>query len=174
MNSGKNFEIQWKHSSPGYVLVYRLPDFAQSFGARNNNLRFTIKNPFDYLMWDSKRKVLFAIELKSVKGKAISFDKEKNGTGLIRFHQIKGLNEWNNYDGIKCGFLIEFREIERTVFIDIDSFLSLISQLEKKSFSFDDLSKYNIKHFIVPQKKLKVNYRYDVESFLSSFDNNGG
>lgn len=168
-NPGKRFEKQWKNSSPEYTLVYRLPDSALSFGGKNNYVRFTKKNPFDYLMWDSKRKHLFALELKSVKGKAISFERCKDETGIIHYHQIEGLKDWNRYDGIECGFLIEFREIEKTIYISIESFLSLISNLDKKSFNVNELDDYGVDYIEIPQKKLRVNYKYDIESFLDKF-----
>jgi hypothetical protein len=118
-NVGKLFESQFKLSVPDYALLYRLPDPAQSFGG-GNKLRFSAKPPFDYLLWDSKRHILYALELKTVKDKSISFEREKGEHGEIHYSQIKGLNNWNKYDGIVCGFVIEFREIETTVFIEIE------------------------------------------------------
>ena len=71
-NIGKVFEEQIKKSVPDYALLYRLPDAAQSFGG-SNTLRFSRKNPFDFLLWDSKRHILYALEMKTVSGKSISF-----------------------------------------------------------------------------------------------------
>ena len=126
VNVGKQFELNFKKSVPEYVLLYRLPDSAQSFGT-NSNLRFSRKNPFDYLMWDSHNHVLYALELKTVKDISISFEKDtankdgKKNSREIHLHQIKGLNEWNKYDGIICGFVIEFRQITTTIFLEIES-----------------------------------------------------
>ena len=164
-NIGKVFEEQIKKSIPSYVLLYRLPDAAQSFD-RNSGLRFSHKNPFDYIMWDSKQKILFALELKTVQGKSISFERDKTEKGTIHFHQIDGLNKWNKYDGIICGFFIEFRQLEKTVFIDIDSFNKLISCVQKKSFCFDDLDYFEIPYIIIGQKMNRTRYTYDIESFL--------
>lgn len=74
MNVGKVFESRIQKCVPDYAKIFRLPDSAQSFG-KSRNLRFSRKNPFDYFMWDSSRHYLYALELKTVKGKSISFEK---------------------------------------------------------------------------------------------------
>ena len=165
MNVGKQFELNFKKSIPDYVLLYRLPDSAQSF-LNNSKLRFSRKSPFDYLMWDSQRHILYALELKTVKGISISFERDKEEKREIHYHQIKGLNEWNKYDGTVCGVIIEFRELETTIFINIQELNELIKVIPKKSFNFADLDEYKIKYFIIPQKKLKTNYRYDIHHML--------
>ena len=67
-NIGKVFEEQLKKSIPSYALLYRVPDSAQSFSG--GNLRFSRKNPFDFLLWDSLKHKLYALEVKTVKGKS--------------------------------------------------------------------------------------------------------
>jgi len=153
---------------PDYALIYRLPDAAQSFG-RSNTLRFSGKNPFDYIMWDSRKHILYALELKTIDGKSISFDRsptDKNGK--IHYHQIVGLSNWSKYDGIIAGFIIEFRQIEITVFIRIADFKKLIDKIPKKSFNFYDLDTYEINYITIQQHKKKVNYRYDVDELLQA------
>lgn len=167
MNTGQIFELQLKKSIPDYALLYRLPNAAQSF-AKSSELRFSSKNPFDYLLWDSKTHILYALELKTVKGKSISFERTENEIKEIHLHQIDGLNEWNKYDGIVCGFIIEFREIEKTVFIEISEFNKLIDQISKKSFNYDDLHEYHIEYYVIPQKKARTRYTYDMDDFLSN------
>lgn len=164
MNVGKIFEQQWKKSIPKYALFYRLRDSAQSFGG--GNLRFSSKNPFDCIMWDSQRHILYALELKTVQRHSISFERSKDDKGEIHFHQIKGLTEWRQYDGIMAGFVIEFREIEKTIFLDILDFNNLISRINKKSFNYNDLNKYRIKYMVIPQKKAISKYTYDVNYLL--------
>lgn len=165
MSPGKNFEIQWAKSAPDYALVHRLSDSAQSFG-RSDNLRFSLKNPFDFFVWDSKRHRPYAFELKTVAGKSISFERTEDDKGEIHCHQIKGLNAWNKYDGMTCGFIIEFREMELTIFIEIEEFNRLMACVGKKSFNLKDLDDYDIQYFTVPQRKLKSNYRYDMDALL--------
>ncbi len=165
MNVGKIFEEQIKRSIPDYALLYRLPDAAQSFD-KNKSLRFSKKNPFDFLLWDSKRHILYALELKTVKGSSISFERKNGDKGNIHYHQIESLNIWNRYDGIICGFIIEFRKIETTIFLDIDSFNSLVNSLNKKSFNYSDLIKNKLNYKIISQKKIRTRYIYDMDSFL--------
>ena len=165
---GKLFEVQIKKSVPDYALLYRLPDAAQSFGG--GNLRFSRKNPFDFLLWDANKHILYALELKTVAGKSISFERDKQEKGEIHYHQIKGLESWAAYDGIVAGFVIEFRKIGKTVFIDILEFNKLIEQIDKKSFNFDDLDKYKIKYLVIEQRKARTRYLYDIDKFLRDCD----
>lgn len=165
-NVGKLFEEQIKKSVPDYALLYRLPDAAQSF-CGNSNLRFSRKNPFDFILWDSKRHILYALEMKTVKGKSISFERSNEKNKEIHYHQIQGLNKWNRYDGIVCGFIIEFREIETTIFIDIDSFNALTANISKQSFNIDDLINSGLPYFVIRQEKKRTRYIYDIDSFLS-------
>lgn len=164
-NIGKIFEDSVQRSMPDYVLMYRLPDSAQSF-EKNKKLRFSRKNPFDYLLWDSNRHVLYALEMKTVAGNSISFERAKNEKRNIHYHQIEGLNKWNAYDGIICGFIIEFRKSETTVFLNIDEFNRLMTLISKFSFTIEDLEKHNIKHQIIPQEKLRTRYKYDFSGLL--------
>lgn len=163
-NEGKRFEEDFKKSCPDYSLVYRLPDSAQSFGG-GGKLRFSKKNPFDYILWDSKKHKLYALELKTVSGKSISFERDEEDNGEIHYHQIQGLNEWNHYN-IVCGFLIFFREIETTIFLSIDSFNKLVEIIQKKSFNVSDLETNNIYYERITQNKVRTRYRYDINSFL--------
>lgn len=170
MNQGKVFENAIKKSVPESVLLYRLPDSAQSFGG-SSRLRFSRKNPFDFLMWDSDNRNLYALEMKTVKDKSISFERTSDDNGEIHRHQIIGLNEWSEYKGIICGFVIEFRKIETTVFIEIHDFNTLISSITKKSFTITDLDNNGIRYFIIPQKLMKTNYRYDISELINQTKN---
>lgn len=163
-NVGKLFETQIKKSVPDYVLLYRLPDPAQSFGS--GSLRFSNRNPFDYIMFDTKSRILYALELKTVAGKSISFERTKKEKGEIHFHQIQGLNKWNEYDGTVCGFMVEFRKIETTVFIEISEFNKLVDKIPKKSFNFDDLSSYDINYLVIEQQRVRTRYTYNIDKFL--------
>ena len=163
-NIGKIFESQIKKSVPDYALLYRLPDSAQSFGG--GNLRFSNRNPFDFLLWDSIKHKLYAMEMKTVSGKSISFERNKQEKGEIHFHQINGLNDWNKFDGITCGFVIEFRQLEKTIFLEISEFNKLISVITKKSFNFNDLTENDISYIVIKQEKSRTRYIYDIDTFL--------
>ena len=165
MNPGKRFEQDFKNSIPDNILLYRLHDSAQAFGI-TEGLRFSSKNPFDYLMFDCDNRNLYALELKTIIGKSISFERSKDDHGIIHYHQITGLNNWSKYPGVICGLIIEFRSIDKVIFLSIAEFNKLISNINKKSFSFSDLEKYNIGYITIGSKKLRTHYRYDLGLFI--------
>ena len=164
-NPGKVFEADLKASIPDGVLIYRLPDPAAAFGG-SGNLRFSKKNPFDFIIWNPERMYLYALELKSVSGKSVSFERTKEDNGIIHKHQIDGLTEWSQYDRVVAGFIIEFRNEETTMFLNIDTFHELEKVIDKKSFHRGDLDAHGLPYAIIPQKKLRVHNRYDMEKFL--------
>lgn len=172
-NIGKIFEQQFQKSVPEYSLAHRMPDPAQSFGS-NSKLRFSNKNPFDYMLFNPKSRILYALELKTVKGKSISFERTKEDKGDIHYYQINGLNDWNKYDWVICGFIIEFRELEKTIFLQIDEFNSLAEKIDKKSFTLDDLHKIGISYILIDQTKKIKWYTYDIEKMLKDSEFYGG
>lgn len=149
-------------------MYFRLKDSAQSFGGGMNNLRFTLKNPCDCFIFQSPN--LFCFELKSVGTTSISFERTKNEKGkVVHFHQIEGLKDFAKYKNIVAGFLFNFRKkdgSETCYFQHIHDFLEMIANIDKKSFNEKDLKKYNVK--IVESKKLKVNYRYNIQKLLNA------
>lgn len=165
MNIGKLFEAQIQKSVPDYAKIHKLPDSAQSFGGCNN-LRFSKKNPFDYILWDSNYRILYALELKTVEGKSISFERTPDKKKEIHYHQIQGLTEWNEYNGIIGGFIIEFRKIETTIFLHISDFNKLITLITKTSFNLNDLINNDIPYVVIPQEKSRTRYTYDIDHML--------
>ncbi len=164
-NVGKKFEQDFVKSVPVGIGVLRLPDAAQSFSG-NNSLRFSWRNPFDFLFWNPHSLTLYALELKTVKGKSISFERTKEENREIHYHQIYGLEKFQSIGECVCGFIIEFRELEKTIFISIDEFFKIMNNIEKKSFNFGDLESLGINYITIPQQIKKTHYRYDVNSFL--------
>lgn len=163
-NVGKRFEENWKKSIPDNVMYYRLKDSAQSFGGCSN-LRFSSKNPCDCFLFSSP--YLYALELKSVGTSSIFFERTKEEKGVIHYHQIKGLREFVGYKNVVAGFLFNFRkkDTEITYYQHISDFDKMIDSIDKKSFNEKDLAKFN--PYIVNNRKLKVNYRYDVADLLN-------
>jgi len=161
-NIGKIFEQNWKKSIPNNVFYYRPPDSAQSFGT-NETLRFSAKSPCDCFMFDGD--FLYTIELKSVGTKSISFEREKTDKGIIHKHQIDNLQKFSTYKNIISGFIFDFRLSDKTYFCAIDNLLNMIAMLDKKSFNETDLIKW-CDIIMINKRKLRVNYRYDVNTFL--------
>ncbi len=171
-NVGKIFEDEIKRSIPDNVLLCRLPDAAQSF-AKSNNLRFSRKSPFDFIIWDSEHRRLYAVEAKTVAGKSISFERDKNDKGVIHWYQSEGLNVWGAYAGVEAGFMIQFRELEKTIFLRVGEYNRLIQMITKKSFRYDELEKYNIHFFHIPQKIARTRYTYDFTALFNQIENEG-
>lgn len=162
-NVGKVFEENWKKSIPNDVWYYRPPDSAQSFST-NSNLRFSAKSPCDCFMFNGE--VFYTLESKSVGTTSMSFEKTKEDKGVIHKHQIDKLLEFSRYKNIVSGFLFDFRLSDKTYFCMIEEFINMIDNLNKKSFNEKDLHEW-CNPILIEKKKLKVNYRYDVEKFLN-------
>ena len=95
----------------------------------------------------------------------ISFEREKSDKGVIHKHQIVTLDEFSKYQNIVSGFILDFRLSDKTYFCSIENFLNLINTINKKSFNEDDMIKYG-NSIEIPKRKLKVNYRYDINNFI--------
>lgn len=161
-NVGKVFEEDFMKCFPSDVFTYRLPDPPQSFN-RSNTLRFSWKNPCDFFAYTGKE--FYALELKSVKGKFISYETDENSpTRIIHLHQIKGLKKLNSFSNIRAGFIINFRDYEKTFFVPIADFISMTKNSEKSSINIDDIEKR--KCIQIKQTLKRTHYSYDIESFL--------
>lgn len=113
---------------------------------------------------------LYTLELKSVGTKSMSFEREKSDKGIIHKHQIDNLQKFSTYKNVISGFIFDFRLSDKTYFCEIDDFISMVSSLDKKSFNENDLFKWCMP-LEVQKRKLKINYRYDIEDFIK---NTGG
>lgn len=163
-NVGKLFEDDFKNSIPvEWVLLHRLKDSATSFSG-GNALRFSIKNPCDFFEFDSERGIFYTLELKSVGGKSISFEREKGQHGEIHYHQIKGLTEFGEYKRVVSGFIINFRCEDKTYFVPINTFNEMMDEIDKKSFNITDIENHT--HIEITGEKKRTRYRYDIESFM--------
>ena len=107
----------------------------------------------------------FCLELKSVAGKSISFERTKKDKGDIHYHQIEYLKSCLDFQNIIPGLIIDFRGTDNTWFLHIDQWDSLINSINKKSFNEDNLMTYS-QPILIEKKIMKVNYRYDINKFL--------
>lgn len=166
-NEGKIFEDNWKKSVPKDILLYRPPDAAQSFDY-SAKLRFSAHSPCDFLMFDGE--ILFCLELKTVSGKSISFERTKNDKGIIHLYQIDSLKNFGKHKNVVSGLIIDFRKTDNTYFLNIKDWDNLINSITKKSFNEDDLLKYTIS-ILIKKEKLRVNYRYNIDHFINQVKN---
>lgn len=166
INSGKIFESEIKDSVPNNVYFQRMNDSATSWG-KGVNTQFTPNNPYDFFAFYNGN--LFCLELKSTKHTSLTFwredfeDRTKKQTFMIRKNQVQGLQKANTYDNIYAGFLINFREVERTYWVNIAQFMEYTKKekFNKKSVNEDDL--ISMGALCIPQEKKRVRYKYDME-----------
>lgn len=172
-NSGKKFEKQFKLSVPEYCLLQRLNDPPQSF-TKSSFSKFSIKNPCDFLMFDSISHILYCLELKTTKYKSMSFEdikSEGKQNKMIHKHQILSLLEFSKFENVTAGFILNFRDeksgIERTYFQNITDFHTMYQKINKVSFNEIDLI-MNGNAIKISGIKKRVNYQWDLEEFLKT------
>lgn len=163
---GKQFEDNFKNSVPGYVLSHRPPDSAQAFDVGSTNkLRFSRHSPCDLMVFDGTRNLFLTLELKTFQG-SCSFERNKSEKGIVHNYQIKSLKDFAQYNRVISGLVLDFRSSDNTYFLNINQWDDFISHIEKKSFNEKDLLEY-ASPILIHKEKLKVNYKYDLESFLN-------
>jgi hypothetical protein len=170
-NTGKNFESIIKSNAPNYLKVTRIPDPPQSFTQRSDT-RFSKKNPYDFECFDSKHRIDYCLELKSVSQKYMSYhtcenDEKENKSANIKWHQIDGLTKASGFDNVVSGFLLNFRldnGEQLLYFWSIIDFNKFRNATNKRSFNIMDIFLNNgIK---INGEKLRVNYRWNLDEFL--------
>jgi penicillin-binding protein-related factor A (putative recombinase) len=169
MQPGKQFEQDFQKSIPIDYYWYRLRDCPSGWTSRGevpDFRRFTPRNGYDLFLYADG--MLFTLELKSTKGQRwpLSNMSELQEQELSRAHAHRG---------VYSGLVVNYREEEETYLLPITAVWQ--TRLEGvKSINMDRAEKMGIR---VPQRKLKVHYRYDVESMVrhaiaSRYDNDDG
>ena len=168
---GKIFEECIALSCPERILVKKLADNASSWSG-GGNTRFASKNECDFIMHDEDTGTFYGLELKSTKGASFTFWREdfeldgKKRTYMIKKGQILGLKKWSEIHKGVFGFLLNFRtKGNATFFVPIQAFLSYTGELPKKRIDVSDVRAMG--GIEIASRKLKVNYRYDMESFFT-------
>lgn len=112
---GKEFEQSIEQaSSEQSIFYFRVRDVNPMAIKPNFKLP---QNKYDCLLY--YKDYLFPIEMKSTKGKSVSFSES-----IIKQHQIDSLKEATKFEGVIPGFLFNFRESDNaTYFIHIDRFI---------------------------------------------------
>lgn len=159
VNTGKKFEENWKSSVPNNVFYYRFRDSATSW-SNNGMTRFTISNIADCMLYDCFSG-LHLIELKSIKGKSIPLAKIIGNK--TKEKQIKDLYEANKNVGIFCSLIVFFSDVERCFSLDVDKFIEFVKTETKKSIPISFFEENGTE---ITVKKLKTNYRFDIENWL--------
>lgn len=156
MNSGKEFEGQWRKNAKKVdgLFFMRLKDSPSSFGT-NSKLRFTLDNICDFLMFKSHK--LFLLELKNCREASLAFTR-------LRDNQTQGLLEAKKISpNIVAGIVCNFERAAETYFLDIEIANDFIQSGTRKSIP---ISFFRENGVLINSKKLRVKYDYDVSGFV--------
>lgn len=147
-NLGKKFEDHVRQSFENVpnVSIDRLRDAPKKLKG--------VDNPSDFIVY--KRPHEIYVECKSHKGNTLPFS-------CIRQEQLTGMTEKSMNEGVIAGFMIWFIDHDLTVWVSIDMINTLI-WFGYKSLNVKDLAK--IPHKVVPGRKKRVYFEYDMKQFL--------
>ena len=157
-NEGKRFEQDFINSVPEHIFRYRFKDGTAGFaGQKNENGRFQAKNMCDFMLYHKK---LFLLELKSHKGKSFPFS-------CIRENQLEELSKAQSFVGIIPGIVFNFRDLERTYFVNIHHVHYYYYHAERKSFPLDFIQQWGLP---IEGYKKRTRYSYDIETFIEELE----
>lgn len=174
-NYGKRFEEDFASSAPEYCYVHRLKDSAQSYND-SEETSFSWDNECDFFIWDSNARIFYAIECKSTKYKSMSvqLNKEDKSSKMIKLHQIESLEKISKYGGTVSGLILNFHDEnndnQRTYFIGINNFVSMMKHIDKKSFNEIDLLSVGKAKRIQGNKK-RTRWAWSLSEFFESYNN---
>lgn len=146
-NPGKQFEKDFYASVPPDIFVYRMKDDSLGFAG--------VRNPCDFILYKTPN--IYLLELKSHKGKSIPFT-------AIQSNQIESLYRFSFIDGVVAGFVLNFRDVNETYFVDAVFAYHFYKAGERKSYSLDWVRDNGI---LIPQELKRTRFKYDLSSLLS-------
>lgn len=158
MNNGKRFEDNFRKSIPDNIFYYRFRDGTSSWD-KGSKTRFQQRNICDCMLYNGK--YLYLLELKSTKGKSLPFSN-------IRQNQVDDLMKASRHDNVIAGMVVEFSVLGQVYFMPIDLVKNWFYESERKSIPLKSFQ--NEPCIKIPGKKLKVNYRYNIEQFIKEVE----
>lgn len=162
VNPGKKFENDFQKSiNKEEVFIHRLKDGATRTGANGEMIRLKNKNLCDFILFKGNKLVL--VELKSFLGKSMSFSNIKN-TIEEQEKFICNLLQETKKENIKAYFVLNFRELEETYAIEMETFNEFYNNTDKKSINISDVKKLGKK---LAQYKKRTSYRYNVDNLFN-------
>lgn len=156
-NPGKIFEEDFKNSCPDNIWIEREKDNIGNFEKDNKNIRFTMSSDYDFRIFNGNK--LYLIELKSTKGKSLPYSRFKK---TYKYDQLKKLHSFVCYDNILAGVVINFRDIEKTYYIDINKLIMCKESGMRESLSIDEAEHHGV---LIKQELKRVRYKYDFSFF---------
>lgn len=170
-NPGKVFEDEIKASCREEgIFIRRLNDSSQSY--TESAARFTPKNPYDFDIF--RKPTLMAVECKHTKNGNMSIQrsKDEDRNKMIKWHQIEGLTEASQFDGVEAGFLLSFlnekTQVETTFYLPIENFNDFLNSSDKKSINMVDVLKHN--PVVVNQIKKQKYYRFEIGKLFDALE----
>lgn len=147
-NLGKNFEevVRKAFEKVPNVSIDRLRDAPKKLKG--------VDNPSDFIVYKKPHEIY--VECKSHRGNTFPLS-------CIREEQLKGMTEKWLKEGVIAGFMIWFIDHDLTVWVSIDMIKTMI-WFDKKSLNIKDLDM--IPHLVVPGRKKRVYFEYDMNKFL--------
>ena len=149
------------------ILFYRFKDSPFSF-ANSDKTRFTTNNICDCMLFLGGR--LLFLELKSIQGKSKSFTNH-DFRQLNDIHKIIYNKQNIKRYGVFGGFLIEFREIEKSYYFSIDDIFKYFEENDTKTLNIEKYLK-NYYAIEIKQEILRKNYRYDIRKLMIELGGN--
>lgn len=153
LSEGKKFEADFKKSIPEDVFFQRIKDDTMGFKG--------VVNICDYIMYTMPNMFLF--ELKSTKLASMPFTNLKKA-------QVEGLSEASVKDGIRAGFIFNFRTHGKTYFLDAECVASYLNLSSRKSFPLEMVEKRGIE---VAGTLKRTRTTYDVAGLLLALQGKG-
>lgn len=150
MNNGHIFEQEFKKSLPKECYSKKLRVMSGYKGTGNEG---------DFLVFLYPK--LYIFELKSHRGKSIPF-------GAIRDNQLVEMFNNSHIVGVICGYIFNFRDLEKTYFVELSDILYFIENSSRKSFPFEWVDEIG---FLISQKKVRTRYKYDLNKFFDVIRN---
>ena len=166
MNTGKQFEADFKTSVPSDAWCYRLKDSAATYYGGNENLSFSIDNICDFLVYRYPMNHLF--ELKTIETPSIPLEKVfgKYDKAKCKYRKEKHITDMVDamgYSGQTAHVIVNYRAVNRTFAIPASKVLAFRYNENRKSIPWQWAEQEGIE---VKAKRLRVHWRYDVDALL--------
>lgn len=174
MNTGKQFEADFKASVPSDAWCYRLKDSAATYYGGNENLSFSIDNICDFLVYRYPMNHLF--ELKTIETPSIPLEKvfgkyDKAERKYRKEKHITDMVEAMGYSGQTAHVIVNYRAVNRTFAIPASKVLAFRYNESRKSIPWQWAEQEGIE---VKAKRLRVHWRYDVDGLLKRLEEEHG
>ena len=171
LNTGKQFEADWKKSMPPDAWCYRLQDSAATYYGGNENLSFSVDNICDFDVYRYPMHHYF--ELKTIETPSIpltkifgSFDRDKQ-----KYHKLKHITDMAaaaSYKGQTAHVVINYRgKVNRTFAVPASAVLEYMQTQTRKSIPWQWAALNGIE---VEQHLLRIHWRYDVDGLLKKLE----